>query len=373
MSGMSKEDLIAKLHDEYGLGNKGAYEAQAFSRNIGLLTPAEQLRLSNATVAIPGMGGVGGNHLMTLVRAGVGGFHLSDFDTFEPANVNRQFGASVPNFGRQKLEVMKEQALAVNPFLEIKEFPEGIGPNNVDLFLEGVDVLLDGLDFFTFDARRLIFNRAREKGVYVITAGPMGFSSAMLVFSPYKGMSFDEFFSVQDHMDIQKKLVSFAIGLAPSPTHFKYVDFSRVDFEAKAGPSTIMACQLCSGMAAMEAIRIILKRPGIKPVPHYFQFDAYRHKFRKGRLHLGNRHPKQRIKMLAFKFMVKKKEKPKEPWPPEKPEATFSGTGPIPEKVIRYIIRAGIQAPLMNPDPSTPGVMHKRKSSNWLPTQAMVL
>jgi len=341
---MTREELLTTI-TSYGLGTREAYEAQAFSRNIGLLTPPEQLRLSNATVAIPGMGGVGGNHLITLVRAGVGRFHLSDFDTFEPANVNRQFGASVPNFGRQKLEVMKEQALAINPYLEIQEFPEGIGPDNVDPFLEGVDVLLDGLDFFTFDTRRLIFNRARDKGVYVITAGPMGFSSAMLVFSPHEGMSFDEFFAVHDNMDTQQKLVSFAIGLAPSPTHFKYVDFSRVDFEAKAGPSTIMACQMCSGMAAMEAVRIILKRPGIKPAPHYFQFDAYRHKFKSGRLIFGNRHPKQRIKKLAFKLMVKKKEKPSEPWPPEKPDVNLTSGDPIPEEVIRYIIRAGIQAP----------------------------
>ena len=42
--------------------------AEAFSRNIGLLTQAEQDKLANATVAIPGMGGVGGVHLITMTR-----------------------------------------------------------------------------------------------------------------------------------------------------------------------------------------------------------------------------------------------------------------------------------------------------------------
>ncbi|MEA3417484.1 MAG: ThiF family adenylyltransferase, partial [Thermodesulfobacteriota bacterium] len=268
---------------------------------------AEQDKLSNAKVAIPGMGGVGGLHLITLVRTGVCKFHLADFDTFEPVNVNRQFGAQVPDFGRPKLEVMKEQALSVNPYLQIKEFPEGINNTNIDNFLNGVQVVLDGLDFFAFDARRLLFNRAREKGVYVITAGPLGFSSAMLIFSPHEGMSFDEYFNIVDRMEPQDQHLSFALGLAPRATHIKYMDLSRVDLESKAGPSLNIACQICSGMAATEAVRIILNKGRIKPVPYFFQFDPYAQKYRKGKLLMGNRNPIQRIKMIIVKHILKKK------------------------------------------------------------------
>ena len=109
--------------------------AEAFSRNIGLLTQAEEDKLANATVAIPGMGGVGGVHLITMTRTGVGKFHIADFDTYDPVNINRQFGARVPDFGRPKMEVMKEQALSINPYLEIKEFREGINASNIDDFL----------------------------------------------------------------------------------------------------------------------------------------------------------------------------------------------------------------------------------------------
>ncbi|RLB31517.1 MAG: hypothetical protein DRH20_15670, partial [Deltaproteobacteria bacterium] len=303
---MDTESLIRRIA-EFGPQTQEAYYSEAFSRNIGLFTEQEQQRLHEAKVAIPGMGGVGGVHLITLVRCGVGRFHVSDFDTYEPGNINRQFGASVPHFGRPKLEVMKELALGVNPFLEIKEFPEGIGPQNMDDFLDGVDVVLDGLDFFAFDVRRLLFLRAREKGIPVITAGPMGFSSALLVFLPHEGMGFDEYFDIRDGMADQEKYVSFAIGLAPRATHIKYVDFSRVDFDKKAGPSSVIGCQLCSGMAAMEAVRILLGKKGVKPAPYYMQFDAFRRKFRRGKLRWGNRHPKQRLKKLAFKLMVRKK------------------------------------------------------------------
>ena len=56
---------------------------RAFSRNIGLLSPAEQVRLREATVGIPGLGGVGGRHLLTLTRLGVGRFAIADHDAFE--------------------------------------------------------------------------------------------------------------------------------------------------------------------------------------------------------------------------------------------------------------------------------------------------
>ena len=142
------------------------------------------------------MGGVGGGHFMTMVRTGIGHFHISDFDAFEPANINRQFGARVPDFGRPKLTVMKEQAVNVNPFLQVKEFPHGVNEGTVDAFLERVDLVIDSLDFFAFDARRLLFKRAREKGIHVITAGPLGFSAAMLIFAPDQGMGFDEYFDI---------------------------------------------------------------------------------------------------------------------------------------------------------------------------------
>ena len=65
----------------------------AFARNLGWVTPAEQSLLKEKRVAIAGLGGVGGFHLLTLARLGVGAFHIADFDTFDITNFNRQIGA----------------------------------------------------------------------------------------------------------------------------------------------------------------------------------------------------------------------------------------------------------------------------------------
>lgn len=332
-----------KTLQEYGIFSQKEYHAEAFSRNIGLLSPSEQEILAKTRIAIPGMGGVGGAHLITMVRTGIARFNLADFDKFEPANINRQFGARVPEFGRPKLEVMKEQALSINPFLEIKAFPEGICEENIDAFLEGVSLVIDSLDFFAFDIRRQLFNRAREKGIHVITAGPLGFGCAMLIFAPDKGMGFDEYFNIVEDMEPEDQHLAFALGLSPKALPFKYMDASKVSFKSKKGPSLNIACQLCTGMAGTEAIRIILGKGGVKPVPYYHQFDSYLRKYCTKKLHMGNKNPWQQVKAALVKRMLRRNT----PIGPDEPEIprTQMQDGNIPEEIIDYIIKAGIQAP----------------------------
>jgi len=59
------------------LANNFNYK-NAFSRNLGWVTEEEQSSLQNKRIAIAGMGGVGGTHLLTLTRLGIGRFNISD-------------------------------------------------------------------------------------------------------------------------------------------------------------------------------------------------------------------------------------------------------------------------------------------------------
>ena len=268
---------------------------RAFSRHLGLIDPAEQAKLRASRVAILGMGGVGGIHLMTLTRLGIGSFRVADPDSFDVANFNRQYGASTRTIGRNKAEVMAEAALAVNPELDIQVLPEAVTPANVAAMLDGVDVLVDGIDFFALDTRRLVFNEARKRGIWAVTAGPLGFSTAYLVFSP-TGLSFEDYFDFAHAADRLDALIAFLVGLAPAATHRTYMDLSRADPTTGRGPSAGLACHLCSGVAAAEVVKILLNREPVRPVPWYFQFDAYRQTFARGRLPWGNRHPWRRFK-----------------------------------------------------------------------------
>ena len=96
----------------------------AFSRNVGWLIPDEQELLRTKRVAIAGLGGVGGSHLLTLIRLGISRFHISDLDVFEEANFNRQAGAMMSTLDQPKAEVLKQMALDIKENLLI----DNIGP-----------------------------------------------------------------------------------------------------------------------------------------------------------------------------------------------------------------------------------------------------
>ena len=120
---------------------------EAFARNIGWVTEAEQASLRGKRVAIAGVGGVGGVHLLSLARLGVGAFHVAEMDTFDLVNFNRQAGAMMSNLGLEKVEVMKKAALDINPNCKFEVYAEGVTLKNMDGFLDGVDIYVDGLDF----------------------------------------------------------------------------------------------------------------------------------------------------------------------------------------------------------------------------------
>jgi len=144
---------------------------EAFTRNLGLVTADEQQRLRSSRVAIAGLGGVGGIDLVTLARLGIGRFTIADPDVFETRNTNRQYGATLSTQGRPKADVMRDIVLDINPEAEIRMFRDPLGAANADAFLEGCNVLVDGIDAFEIDLRRVLFRNARARGIYALGAG----------------------------------------------------------------------------------------------------------------------------------------------------------------------------------------------------------
>ena len=267
---------------------------RAFSRNIGWVTEAEQQILRGKRIAIAGLGGVGGSHLLTLARLGIGAFHIADFDTFDIPNFNRQAGAMMSSVGRPKTEVLAAMARDINPEVQLKVFEKGVNEQNLPAFLEGVDLYVDGLDFFAFSARKLVYPACAIKRIPATTAAPLGMGTAVLNFLP-GGMTFEEYFRWDGCSDDQMAL-RFLIGLCPTMLQRGYlVDQRAVDFKARKGPSTPMACDLCAGVAATQALKILLQRGNVVSAPYGLHFDAYRNKMVTTWRPWGNSNPIQRL------------------------------------------------------------------------------
>lgn len=275
----------------------------AFSRNIGWLTEAEQNKLRASRIAIAGLGGVGGSHLLTLSRLGIGKFSIADFDRFELQNFNRQAGAVMSSVGQQKSEVLTRMARDVNPELDVRVFAGGVTPDNLDAFLDGVDAYVDSIDFFAVDARRRLFQACYEKNIPAFTAAPLGMGVAFLYFQP-GAMSFEEYFRMEG-CSKEEQLVRFMAGLSPAALHSGYLRVpSSIDFKKEKGPSTAMACEMCAGVMGVEVLKVLLERSGVACAPRGFQFDAYKGKLVKTWRPFGNANPLQRLLMMLIRKMT---------------------------------------------------------------------
>lgn len=266
-----------------------AFYAAAHGRNLGILTEEEQHRLERATIAVAGLGGIGGSTVVALARMGVGRFRLADFDRFEVANINRQYGAFADTVGRPKCEVVAEEVRRINPRAEVEIVPEGFvedtAPDTAgtgDRLLRGADLAVDAIDFYRVETHLAFHRKTREHGLYTLMGSPIGFSACLQVFDPH-GMSIEEYCGIDDGMDPLEKQLRYACGLVPTLAHIDYYDVSApgsgTDFSAGAGPSLAAACGLASSLVATEAVLLLLGRRRPRPVPHTTQFDPYTYRY----------------------------------------------------------------------------------------------
>ena len=275
----------------------------AFSRNNGLLSESEQKMIKNLKVGMAGLGGMGGGHAMCLARMGFSQFHLADFDQFELANFNRQLGANISTIGLSKSLVLKSQLLDINPEAEIHLFQQGITKNNINQFLEDVDIVIDAIDFFQIEIRKLLYKTAKSQNIPVVFAAPLGYSATMIAFTPHS-MSFEDYYKIYDDTSYFDSLVNLIAGISPGGLHWSYLDITPEDIFNKRGPSISLACFLGNSLVAMETLAILSKKRKPLIAPYSIQVDLLKGVYKKSNLLFGNASLLQWLKrkMIAHKF-----------------------------------------------------------------------
>jgi len=251
---------------------------EAFQRNLGFLNNEEQTILRRTKVAIAGLGGTGGAQAHAIARTGIGAFHLADPDIFELANFNRQIGATMDTLNQPKAEVIKNIVLSINPEADIKLFNEGISPQHIDDFLDNVDIIVDSLDFYCFQERFLLYEAARKRKLWVLTAPPLGFGFTFLAFDPL-GMSFEEYFQFNPQMSDKDLAIALILGISPKPYMFSYLNKEVMQIGQHRLPSVGAAPFMIAGVISAAIVKIILKKQKQISAPHIIQYDALLNKY----------------------------------------------------------------------------------------------
>lgn len=142
---------------------------EVFSRTAALLGEDALLKLNQSTVAVFGLGGVGGQVVESLARAGIGTLILIDHDTVSESNLNRQVIALQSTIGRKKTAVMKERILNINPSARVVEKDIFFLPEcEENIITPNLSYAADCID--TVSGKLEIITQARACGVPVISA-----------------------------------------------------------------------------------------------------------------------------------------------------------------------------------------------------------
>lgn len=154
---------------------------EQFSRTAQLLGNENVENLFDKHVIVFGVGGVGGYVVEALARSGIGKISIVDNDVVNESNINRQIIALHSTVGMQKVEVLKNRILDINPECQVFVYNQFFLPENSNDFDFSIyDYVVDAVD--TVTAKIEIIKKSKESNVPVISSmgtgnklNPMGF------------------------------------------------------------------------------------------------------------------------------------------------------------------------------------------------------
>ena len=140
----------------------------SFSRLIQLIGNERYELIKQTTVAIVGLGGVGGHAAEAIARSAFSKLILVDPDIIEDSNLNRQLIALHSTVGERKVDVMEQRIKDINPACEVIKLPMFYKPETRDrLFEHKIDFIIDAIDMIPFKAD--LIASAHERHIDIIS------------------------------------------------------------------------------------------------------------------------------------------------------------------------------------------------------------
>lgn len=146
-------------------------DMENWKERTGMLVGEEALsRFASSTVAVIGVGGVGGYAAEMIVRAGIGHIIIVDSDVVSVTNKNRQLLALDSTVGRSKCKVLSERLLDINPDLDITMIEEYIETDGAGSVLGGfrIDFLVDAID--TLGPKLSLIKYCMDNGIPLVSS-----------------------------------------------------------------------------------------------------------------------------------------------------------------------------------------------------------
>jgi adenylyltransferase/sulfurtransferase len=162
-------------------------ELARYSRHIllGEIGVEGQRGLAAARVLVVGAGGLGSPVALYLAAAGVGTLGIADFDVVADHNLQRQLLHDTSAVGQSKVASAARRLAEVNPFVTVRQHPEGVTVDNAAALFAEYDVIVDGTD--NFSARYLNNDAAFFARKPLVFGSVFKFEGQVAVFDPARG------------------------------------------------------------------------------------------------------------------------------------------------------------------------------------------
>ena len=153
-----------------------------YLRNIGTIGLDGQIKLLQSTVAVGGVGGLGGTVIELLARQGIGHLIIIDNDRFAEQNLNRQIMSTEKNLGKYKVTAAAKRVKEINSATTVTTFRQRLTRDNAEKLLGSARVVVDGLDNLS---SRLVVERAcRQLAIPYVHASIAGFNGQLMTIFP---------------------------------------------------------------------------------------------------------------------------------------------------------------------------------------------
>lgn len=156
------------------------------SRNIPSLSEEDMDRLAKSRVLVVGCGGLGGNIIEYLARAGIGAMTVVDGDSFEESNLNRQILSTSENIGEKKALAAAERVKAIDPEIDVLPVCEFFTKENASALMANADLVVDALD--NAASRLELEDAAADAGLAIVHGAICGWDLQAMLVPPGSGL-----------------------------------------------------------------------------------------------------------------------------------------------------------------------------------------
>lgn len=153
-----------------------------YIRNIGTIGIEGQLKLLCSTVAVCGVGGLGGTIIELLARQGIGHLVIIDNDKFAENNLNRQIMATEGDLKKSKVKVAATRIKKINSAVTVTAVNKKIDSKNVKNLIKDAVVVIDGLD--NLMTRQTVADACNKLKIPFVHGAIAGFNGQLMTIFP---------------------------------------------------------------------------------------------------------------------------------------------------------------------------------------------